>query len=43
VVLIPAPFLGQPPGEHSGAMRLIHNCLSDPCDATVAATGHQQS
>jgi hypothetical protein len=30
-------------GEHSGPMRLIHNCFSDLCDAAIAAAGHEQS
>jgi len=27
-------------GEHSGPMRLIHNCFSDRCEAAIAAVGH---
>jgi hypothetical protein len=30
-------------GKHSGTMRLIHDCFSDPCDAAIAAADHQQS
>jgi hypothetical protein len=30
-------------GEHPGTMRLIHNCFSDPCNATISAAGYQQS
>ena len=30
-------------GEHSGTMRSIHNCFTDPCDAAIAAADHEQS